>query len=75
MIEIAKDRVKRCKTNKAQEKQTQKKIWVTFTYHSPIIRKITNLFKNTEIRIAFKATNIIHQQLADKTQQKSKWNI
>jgi hypothetical protein len=26
----------------------QKKKWVTFTYHSPLIRKITNLFKHTE---------------------------
>ena len=28
------------------------KIWTTFTYHSPKIRRIKNLFKNTNIRIA-----------------------
>jgi len=31
------------------------RIWTTFTYHSPKIRT-TNLFKNTNIGIAFKAT-------------------
>jgi hypothetical protein len=55
--EIAKNRDKQYKINETQEKQIQK--WVTFTYHSPIIRKVTNLFNNTEIRIAFKATNTI----------------
>jgi hypothetical protein len=52
------------------ERQSQKK-WITFTYHSPLIRKITNLFKNTEISIAFKATNTIYQQLTEKTQYKN----
>ena len=33
-------------------------IWTTFTYHSPKIRKITNLFKNTNIGIAVKAATI-----------------
>ena len=71
--EIAKNRDKRSKINETQEKQVQKK-WVLFTYHSPIIRKVTNLFNNTEFRITFKATNTIYQQLAEKT-QKSKRNI
>jgi hypothetical protein len=72
---IAQNKDKRTKTNETQERQIQKK-WVTFTYHSPLIRKVTNLFNNTEVRIAFKATNTIYQQLAEKnTEQKSKWNI
>jgi len=33
-----------------------KRTWATFTYHSPQIRKITNLFGNIKIKIAFKAT-------------------
>ena len=33
--------------------------WATFTYPSPQIRKITNLFKHTNIRIAYKCTNTI----------------
>ena len=40
--------------------QTNKKL-ITLTYHSPLIRKITNLFKQTNLKIAFRATNTIHQ--------------
>jgi hypothetical protein len=42
-------------------------LW-TFTYHSPQIRKITNLFKNTNIGIAFKATTTIQQLIRPTTQ-------
>jgi len=45
---------------------TTTKKWVTFSYHSPLIRKITNLFKHTNLNIALHATNTIHQELADK---------
>jgi hypothetical protein len=38
-----------------------KKLWTTFTYHSPKIRKITNLVKNTNIDIAFRTTTSINQ--------------
>jgi hypothetical protein len=31
------------------------KKWATFTYISPHIRKITNLFRNTKVKIAFNA--------------------
>jgi hypothetical protein len=41
--------------------QTQK--WVTFKFHSPLIGKITNIFKNTNIRIAFQATDTLWQTL------------
>ena len=33
--------------------------WATFTYASPQIRKITNLFKHTNARIAYKCANTI----------------
>ena len=33
-----------------------------FTFHSPKIRKITNLFKQTNIRIAYRGTNTLRQQ-------------
>ena len=33
----------------------------TFTYYSPKVRKITNLFKNTNIGISFKITNTLQQ--------------
>jgi hypothetical protein len=35
--------------------------WVTFTYPSPQIRKVTNIFRHTNIRIAFKCNNTISQ--------------
>jgi hypothetical protein len=47
--------------------QTTTKKWVTFTYYSPLVRKVNNFFKNTDIRIAFRTNNTIYQQLAQKT--------
>jgi hypothetical protein len=35
--------------------------WATFTYTSPRVRKITNLFKNTNVKVAFKSNNTIAQ--------------
>jgi hypothetical protein len=46
------------KTKHIQPNEKQSKTWTTFNYRSPKIRKITNLFKNTQIGIAFKATTI-----------------
>ena len=64
----------------ANKKNTKTKTivkkWATFTYHSPLIRKVTNLFKSTDIRIAFRTTNTIQQQLAQKNKrQKPKWDL
>jgi len=46
--------------NKKSSKNDKKKIWTTFTFQSPKIRKITNLFKNTNIGIEFKTTTTLH---------------
>jgi hypothetical protein len=55
------------KQNRLQENMTTlHPRWVTFTYFSPLIRRVTNLFKHTDIRIAFLAINIIQQQLTEK---------
>jgi len=35
--------------------------WATFTFTSPHIHRITNLFKHTNIRIAFRSNNTIAQ--------------
>jgi hypothetical protein len=35
--------------------------WATFTYSSPQIRKDTNIFKHTNVRIAFKCNNTVSQ--------------
>jgi K+ transporter len=49
----------------------QNKKCVTFTYHSPLIRKITNLFKQTNLNITFGATNTVQQQLTEKPAHKN----
>ena len=50
------------KINHFHTEGTEKeKSWTTFTYNSPKIRKITNLFKHTNIGIAFKYTNTLQQ--------------
>jgi hypothetical protein len=36
-------------------------LWATFTYSSPQIRKVTNIFKHTNVQIAFKRNNTISQ--------------
>ena len=48
--------------------QDNKRTWTTFTYHSSQIRKVTNLFRNTKIGIAFKATATLQQLTRPKTQ-------
>jgi hypothetical protein len=53
------------KTDQSPDKK-DKKIWTTFTYHSPKIRTITNLFKNTNINIAFRTTTTTQQYLKQK---------
>ena len=39
--------------NKHKNTKTKNKTWVTFTYHSPLIRKVTNLFKHTDLSVAY----------------------
>ena len=58
------------KTQQILTTQThQKTKWITFTYHSPLIHRITtgNLFKHTNLNIAFCAANTIYKQLSNKT--------
>jgi hypothetical protein len=45
--------------NNSQTTQSNKK-WVTFEYHSPIIRKVTNIFRNTNLRITYQVRNTTH---------------
>ena len=44
------------------------KKWAVFGYHSPIIRKITNLFKDTNLNIAFNTVNTTQKLLRTHTQ-------
>jgi hypothetical protein len=50
-----------------QKTNSNHKTWITFQYYSPQIRKITNLFKNTNIKIAFRSTNMIKHLMKRKT--------
>ena len=43
------------------------KKWTMFTYYSPLLQKITNLFRHTDVRIAFRNTNTIYDILKLKT--------
>jgi len=47
------------KPNKKGSKNSMK--WTTFTYYSPKFKKLTNLFKYTDIKTAFKNNNTIPQ--------------
>ena len=53
------------KQNQQQENKIRKK-WVAFTHFSPLIRRVINLFKQTNLKVAFRAVNTIQQQLSDK---------
>ena len=44
----------------------QKKKWVIFTYHIPLIQKVTNLLKNADLNIAFRTINMIYKQHRDR---------
>jgi hypothetical protein len=59
--------------------KNKNKNWTNFTYYSPRIRKITNLFKHTNIGISFKSTNTQEQltkpKLASNTQEQDKSGI
>ena len=55
----------KAQTNTTKDKN---KKWASFTYHSSKIRKITNLFKHTNIKIAFQSTNTI-QHLTEPRKQ------
>jgi hypothetical protein len=43
--------------------------YITFTYHDLAVRMITKLFRNTELKIAYKTTNTLRNHL--KTQKKT----
>jgi len=58
--------INREKKQKQQETMTPQNKWITVTYFSPLVRQVTNLFKQTTLKIAFRATNTIQQQLAGK---------
>jgi len=53
-------------TTQTKVDQQHSKKWDTFTFHSPSVYKITNLFKRTNMKTAFRPTNTIYQQFSNK---------
>jgi len=53
--------------------------WVTFTYISPKICKVTNIFRNINVKTAFKCRNTIANQIKPlknhNTPPYNKWGI
>ena len=41
--------------------------WITLTLHSQLVRKVTNLFEQTNLQIAFKTDNTLFDMLKPKT--------
>jgi hypothetical protein len=64
-------RLKRHTQHKTHTDKTNNKNnkWATFTYQSHKARKITNLFKQTDIKTAFRSTNTIQQQTRPKNRE------
>jgi hypothetical protein len=54
------------KTKTSNHKKATSQKWVVFSHHGPLIRKITNLFKHSNLNIALRTTITIHYQLTDK---------
>ena len=52
--------------NSSPQTQSKKK-WITFTNHSQLVCKVTNLFKHTSLNIAFRAASIFNSQLNSKS--------
>jgi hypothetical protein len=51
-----------------------KQKWVTFTYIGSQTRTITKLFKNTDLRIAYRTNNRIQNYLQSKNRDPDKYN-
>jgi hypothetical protein len=56
-----------------QIQHNNNKKWIIFEYHNPIIRKVTNIFKNTNLKITFCVNNTIHNILNTHTQNNDKY--
>jgi hypothetical protein len=60
------------KQQQPEKKENTNKKWATFTYYNSTVRKITNLFKHTDIRISLKNNNTISQIFRTKQKKKNK---
>jgi len=58
------------KTNNNNNNNNKKELWAKFTYYGKETRAITKLFKETQLRIAFKVNNTIRKRLTPKPHNK-----
>jgi hypothetical protein len=63
IIDRLNTQIKNRKTHSTNMQTQNNKIWVTFGFYSPNIRKVTNIFRNTNLKIAYRATNTIQSIL------------
>jgi regulator of PEP synthase PpsR (kinase-PPPase family) len=54
------------KQKRSKDDQKEKKRWAKFTYVGKETRLITNLFKNTNIKVTFNTNNTIEKRLTTK---------
>jgi hypothetical protein len=54
------------KVNNPSNKDNKEQKWITYTYTGSYIRKITKLFKNTNVKIAFKTHHTIGKSIHEK---------
>jgi len=71
IINDLKNQIQHNKAHQKANNSANKKKWVTFIYYIPQIRKITNLFKHTDIKIAFKNKNNILQLIKPRNNNKT----
>ena len=69
MIHNLRNKIVRAQGTKNTPIQTQRKKCITFTYHRPLIHKVTNLFKSTNLNIAFRTCNTIYNQIYNRLPQ------
>jgi hypothetical protein len=73
LIAILRNRIIKKRAKDSQTMNSDNRTWVTFTYFSTLVYKVTNLFRNTRVNIAFKTTNtVLHQLRPRKTMDASK---
>jgi hypothetical protein len=63
--------MKQQKVHHTEDKDEKKGGGETFTFYSPKIRKLTNLFKHANINVTFKNTNTVQQYTKPKTLNKN----
>lgn len=61
------------KPNMTYDYPNSPQIWTTFTFNSPVIRKISNLFQDTNLKIAFRTSNFIHNLLNTRIHNKNRY--